>query len=558
MNEINIPVGTSSFAEIRRENYYFIDKSRLIEELLRTKSTKVTLITRPRRFGKTLAMSMLSEFFDIQKDSRELFDGLSIANNEELCRAWMNQYPTLFLSFRGVDGLNFEDAYAMLVAVIAKLYRDNLYLVESEKINHFDKELFSRMAAKKASKEEVKNALFTLTQLMKIYYGRPVVLLLDEYDVPLAKASEKGYYSEMLDTIKGIFQVIKDNDSLKFAVITGCLRIAKESIFTETNNFVSDTIANTRLNEYFGFTQKEVNQLLEDTGLTIHAKEMQEWYDGYRFGVFDVYCPWDVMNHVKNLMLEPASKPDNFWENTSDNSVIRSFLDRTDFDINDKFEILLAGGYIKEPIEEHLTYDILESSEENLWSLLYLTGYLTVVRPEEIPQEKLRSGQFALKIPNKEIEGIFRKSVRTWFAERTEASDRRNLFAALWNGDGEKLTTLISDLLFDTISYHDYGESFYHAFLTGLFSNAGFQVESNYENGLGRSDIVIKDRKNRRAAVIEAKAAASEKQMQRECEDALEQIESRQYAKSVERSGFRTVSRFGIAFWQKKCLVRAG
>lgn len=558
MNEINIPVGTSSFAEIRRENYYFVDKSGLIEELLRTKGTKITLITRPRRFGKTLGMSMLADFFDIRKSSRELFGGLAVADNRELCDAWLNQYPTLFLSFKSVDGLTFDDAYEMLVAVIANLYKDNLYLIEHDNVNEFDKELFVRLASKQASKEEVKNSLLTLTQLLTTHYGKPAIILLDEYDVPLAKASEKGYYIEMLDTIKGVFRVIKDNDSLKFAIITGCLRIAKESIFTGTNNLVSDTIAGTRLNEYFGFTQKEVDRLLADTGLTEHAKELKEWYDGYRFGTEDVYCPWDVMNYVKNLMLNPAAKPDNFWENTSDNSIIRTFLSRADFDVNDKFETLLAGGYIKEPIEEHITYDMLASSEENLWSLLYLTGYLTVMPPEELAGEQLLPGQFALRLPNREVEGIFKKSVKSWFAWQTEASDRRALFAALWSGDEKRLTLLISDLLFDTISYHDYGESFYHAFLTGLFANAGFRVESNYENGIGRSDIVIRDRKKRRAVVIEAKAADAENQMEAECEHALKQINDKQYAKSVERAGFEQVNRLGIAFWKKKCLVKAG
>lgn len=297
----------------------------------------------------------------------------------------------------------------------------------------------------------------------------------------------------MLDVVKGIMQVIKDNEALKFAVITGCLRIAKESIFTGTNNFVSDTISDTRLNQYFGFTQPEVDKLLQEAGLVSHKSEFKEWYDGYRFGDVDVYCPWDVMNHVQNLMLDQSSQPKNFWENTSDNGIIRSFLERTSFNINQKFEILLAGGMITESIVENLTYDVLKSSEENLWSLLYLTGYLT---------------------------------------------------------------KLLSDLLFDTISYHDYRESFYHAFLAGLVSNVGYQVESNYENGLGRSDLVIKDPGNRRAVVIEAKWMDEEAQLEAECRNALRQIEEKRYAQKVTRLGFQRVEKFGIAFFQKTCLVR--
>ena len=558
MNTINIPVGTSNFAEIRRKGSYFIDKSSLIEQLLKTQSTKVTLITRPRRFGKTLGMSMLSEFFDIQKNSRALFEGLSVMKNKGLCRQWMNQYPTLFLSFRGVDGLNFSGAYAQLASVIAELYKKHIYLTESEGIQPLDKEQFHRTAAEKADLKGVKNSLLKLTQLMELHYQKPVILIIDEYDVPLAKASEKGYYREMQDVIKGVMQVIKDNNSLEFAVITGCLQIAKESIFTGTNNFVSDTISDTQLNESFGFTQDEVNRLLADTGLAPYAEEIREWYDGYRFGDFDVYCPWDVMNHVQNLLLNPDSKPKNFWENTSDNSIIRTFLKRTDFDINDKFETLLAGEYIVEPIEENLTYDVLESSEENLWSLLYLTGYLTRLRPDEIPGLRLLPGHYALKVPNKEVLGIFKKSVKAWLMETTAQKDRNELFAALWDENAQRLTELISDLLFDTISYHDYAESFYHAFLTGLFSNAGYRVESNYENGLGRSDLVVKDRRNRRAVVLEAKRTYYEDQMENACEEALSQIREKQYAEKVERDGYKKAGRLGIAFFQKKCLVKKG
>ncbi len=558
MNTINIPVGTSNFAEIRRKGSYFIDKSSLIEQLLKTQSTKVTLITRPRRFGKTLGMSMLSEFFDIQKNSLALFEGLSVMRNEELCRQWMNQYPTLFLSFRSVDGLNFSGAYAQLASVIAELYKKHIYLTESERIQPLDKEQFHRTAAEKADLKGIKNSLLKLTQLMELHYQKSVILIIDEYDVPLAKASEKGYYREMQDAIKGVMQVIKDNNSLEFAVITGCLQIAKESIFTGTNNFVSDTISDTQLNECFGFTQDEVNRLLADTGLAPYAEEVREWYDGYHFGDFDVYCPWDVMNHVQNLLLNPDSKPKNFWENTSDNSIIRTFLKRTDFDINDKFETLLAGKHIVEHVEENLTYDVLESSEENLWSLLYLTGYLTRLRPDEISGLQLLPGQYALKVPNKEVLGIFKKSVKAWLMETTAQKDRNELFAALWDENAQRLTELISDLLFDTISYHDYAESFYHAFLTGLFSNAGYRVESNYENGLGRSDLVVKDRRNRRAVVLEAKRTYYEDQMENACEEALSQIREKQYAEKVERDGYKKAGRLGIAFFQKKCLVKKG
>lgn len=552
MNHVSIPVGRSGFADIRKNQYYYIDKSGLIEELVRTAGTQVTLITRPRRFGKTLGMSMLSEFFDIQKDSRLLFDGLYISRNKLLCDEWMNQYPTLFLTFKSVDGLDFEKAYSKLVAVVAQAYQEQLYLLDSEKVNAYEKSAFDRIASKTGTREEVENALLILTRMMAAHYEKPVILLLDEYDVPLAKASEKGYYTEMMDVMKGLMQVIKDNNSLKMAVITGCLRIAKESIFTGTNNFVSDTISDTRLNEYFGFTESEVNKLLQDTELTKYMTEIREWYDGYHFGDFDIYCPWDVMNHVNNLIVQPGIKPKSYWENTSDNAIIRSFLDRTQFDVNEKFETLLAGGCIVETIEEKLTYDVIDSSESNLWTLLYFTGYLTT----EPKKEGIPFGKAALKIPNLEIREIFRKSVNGWFSDKSSSSDRSELFAALWAGNTEKLSVLISELLFDTISYHDYKESFYHAFIVGLVSNAGYQVESNYEMGLGRSDIVIKDRRNRRASVIEIKWTETEAELEKACDDALKQIEDKQYARKVERSGYKNVIRFGIAFWQKKCLVK--
>lgn len=557
MNAKMIPVGRSNFADIRSNDYYYVDKTGLIESLLTNGAVQVTLITRPRRFGKTLNMSMLSEFFDIRRDSRKLFEGLAVAENQMLCREWMNQFPTLFLSFSGVDGLSFERAYGRLKAVISEAYKSHLDLMESPKLSEFDKELFQRIVTKTGADEETDYSLTKLTKMMAHHYGRPVILLIDEYDVPLAKASANGYYPQMLEVMKALLGVFKDNDFLKYAVVTGCLRVAKESIFTGTNNFVSDTITDTQLNRYFGFTQAEVDRLLADAGLTAHRDEMREWYDGYHFGEMDVYCPWDVSNHVRNLNMDDSAEPENFWENTSDNAIVRSILNRPDCDANERFEILMAGGYVAEAISENLTYDMVTSSPENLWSMLYYTGYLTRMREDEVPKGSLMPGQYALRIPNREILEIFKKSVKSWVRDTLVSSDRDGLFEALWKGDAGRLTTLISDLLFDTISYYDYRESFYHAFLTGLVSNAGYSVASNYESGLGRSDLVVKDRKNRRAVVMEAKWAETEAQLDQECERALEQIREKEYARGVERAGYRQVISLGIAFFQKKCLVKA-
>ena len=558
MKDVNVPVGVADFRKVREGNYYYIDKTGLIEEILRTPGTEVTLITRPRRFGKSLGMSMLAHFFDIREDSRELYSGLKISKNKELCEKWMNQYPVVLVSLKSVDGLSFDSAYAQVSYVMAELYKKYLDFMDSEKINSFDKELFSEIAAGKASPEAIKNSLYKLTQLLSIYYGKSVILLIDEYDVPVAKANANGYYEQMLDMIRGILSTaLKDNTFLNFSVVTGCLRITKESIFTGLNNFTTDTISDRRYEEYFGFTHDEVKALLRDTELEERFELIQKWYDGYHFGDMDIFCPWDLLNYVNKAMTQGTVKPESFWENTSGNIIIRQFLERTEYDVTEKFEILLDGGYIKEETSETLTYEFIHSSEKNIWSLLYMTGYLTKVKPENLlPEERLEVQKNFLQIPNAEVMDIFRKSVVEWFYDKSINSDRRELFEILWNGDATKLTDLLSDLLFDTISYHDCAESFYHAFITGLVSSAGYIVESNYENGFGRSDIVIKDRRNRRAVVIETKIASSEDKLEAECQNAIKQIEENQYARKIERSGFRKVIRYGIAFYKKECMVK--
>ncbi|WP_286151646.1 AAA family ATPase [Sporofaciens musculi] len=559
MKYINLPIGRSGFEDIRENDYYYIDKTGLIEELVKTHGTQVTLITRPRRFGKTLAMSMLESFFDIRKNTKRFFEGLEISNNHELCEQWINQYPTVFVSFKSVDGLSFAEAYAQLASVISQLYRNHLYLMDSGKINSYDKIYFDHIASKTASQNDIKNSLLELSKMLETHNGKPVILLIDEYDVPLAKASEKNYYPQMLDMMKGLLQAFKDNPSLKFAVLTGCLRIAKESIFTGTNNFLSDTISDTQLNEYFGFTETEVQKILEDTGCTEHAERVKMWYDGYRFGNFDIYCPWDVLNYVNKVRTNHITEPESFWEHTSDNAIIGTFLSRDKSTVKEKMEILMAGGYIKETITENLTYDVMKSSEDNVWSLLYLTGYLTKVSPEELESsDTFGKGQLALKIPNAEVKEIFKNSIDRWFCNQSASCDYGKLWQSLWNADTADLSQQLSDLLFDTISYHDYSESFYHAFLTGLFSGTEYVVESNYENGLGRADLLIKDRSNRRAAVIEAKIARCEDRLEAECDEALKQIEKRQYARRVERAGYRSIVRFGMAFYRKSCVVKSG
>ena len=558
MNDLKIPVGISDFAKIRKYDYYYVDKTGLITDLLEKETAEVTLITRPRRFGKTMGMSMLANFFDIRKDSKAMFEGLEISKNEALCSEWMNQWPVLFLTFKDVDGLTFSSAKEMLLNRIAAIYNDHRYLLEGTQVQENNRKVFERLADEVSGNPTdamLKTSIVLLMRLMRNHYGKPVILLIDEYDVPIAKASAKGYYPEMLEVIKGLMSTaLKDNDALRFAVITGCLRIAKESIFTGTNNFVSDTISSSHLNEYFGFTQADVGQILKDADCLEHATDIKNWYDGYHFGDLDVYCPWDVMNYLRDLQRNPKAKPASYWKNTSDNSIIRSFIDYRGTKISQKLETLLSGGYILQKVEENLTYDYLHSSEENLWSILYLTGYLTRVREEDLPAP-LPEDTSALIIPNTEVREIFETTIQKWFDESAQTWNLTTLFDAMWSGDAETLTAEINKLLYKTISYHDYREDFYHAFLTGILAGSGCAVESNREHGEGRSDIVIYHPDRPQVVLFEAKYAKTLNGLEASCAAALQQIEDRQYAKEFEED-YDSVLCYGIAFYKKRCLVQ--
>lgn len=554
MAMLNIPVGVSDFAEIRENGYYYVDKTALLEELLKTTATKVTLITRPRRFGKTLGMSMLANFFDIRKNSRCLFEGLKIMKNSSVCQCWMNQWPVIFLSFKDVDGLEFSGAYEMLAFAVTELYKEHLYLLDSDRVNTYDKAILRRIIEEQYSVMDIKKSLILLMRVMCTHYGKPVILLMDEYDVPLAKASSHGYYPQMLELIKAMMgMALKDNTSLRFAVVTGCLKIAKESIFTGTNNFVSDTISSSKLNEYFGFTREDVDLLLEAAQAKSYADTMKEWYDGYCFGEVDVYCPWDVMNYVRDVLITPNIKPVSYWKNTSDNAIIRSFIDYAGPSITMKLEKLLSGGYIIQKIEEELTYDYLQSSEDNLWSILYLTGYLTKVKDSGL-SAALPEHMLALRIPNAEIKAIFETTVMKWFADSVQTWSCQALFEAVWTGNCEVLTREMNRLLRKTISYHDYREDFYHAFLAGIFTGAGYVVESNREHGEGRSDIVVYDAAGGQVAVFEVKYSRLLEQLNSDCQKALRQVDTKMYARAFE-DNYDHVRCYGIAFFKKRCLV---
>ena len=546
---IKMPVGISSFEKIRESKAYYVDKSELIEELIHSQAD-VTLFTRPRRFGKTLIMRMLESFFSINKDSKRLFDGLKISDNTELCESYMNQYPTIFLTFKEIEGRNFELAFKKLKKKIYTLCKEYTFLLSSDKIDEEDKKLFEELNSGNVDEAGIQDSLNVLVRLLYIYYDRPVILLLDEYDVPLAKASENGYYKEMLDVMRGFMQVLKDNDYLHFAVVTGCLRISKESIFTGTNNFSVNTITSRRFNEYFGFTEQEVKQILKDAGILSQYNKIKDWYDGYNFGEIDIYCPWDVINYVDDFLNGESNLPKCYWVNTSGNEIIRTFIDNYADEIQEDFESLIAGKSIRMSIKEDLTYDLIHSSKDNFWSVLYLTGYITSEK-----NSRSESGQVLLKIPNQEIREIFNDTVCRWFEERVHTLNRGKLFAAVWSGDSAMITEQITKILVRTISYYDYREDFYHAFLAGIFTGAGYRVESNKEHGEGKSDIVVKDTRNFRIAVFEIKYADKKAELGKCCDIALAQIVNRQY--TVEYiEDYDEILCYGVSFCKKRCLVK--
>lgn len=549
-----VGVGKSDFEALRKSNNYYVDKTDIIYELAEETDNQVTLFTRPRRFGKTLMMSMLSNFFSIRKESKDIFEGLKITEHKEFCEKWMNRYPVLFVSFKDAEADGFDIAYDKLknsIADICKLFPD---LMEESAVNPADTEIFERLMFNQASDAEVQGALKTIMRMMHAVYGKKAILLIDEYDVPLAKASEKGtrgnqYYTSMLAVVKGIMSTaLKDNEFLEFAVITGCLRIAKESIFTGTNNFASYSVLDEDFSEYFGFSEDEVGEILLAADRKDKRDVIKEWYDGYVFGNSSVYCPWDVMNYMSALKKRKDAKPKNYWKFTSQNGILLTFVERKDFDVTEKFETLLNGGIITQSISDELTYDTLHTSEDNLWSVLLMTGYIT----------KADSGEdgetVSLKIPNREIASIFEDTVIAYFKDTAETAKLNNLINALWESDEAEATRLISALLWDTISYNDYHEDYYHAFLAGILVGRGYHVESNKEKGLGRPDILLKDKRNRRAIIIEAKKSQKESDMNKDCDEAIDQIVVGKYAEGL--YGYTEILCYGISFFQKQAKIK--
>ncbi|MGN0264207.1 MAG: AAA family ATPase [Oliverpabstia sp.] len=551
-----LPVGIEDFKELREENFYYIDKTGLIRDLLNSWG-KVNLFTRPRRFGKTLNMSMLKNFLEIGAD-KALFDGLAIAEERELCETYMGKFPVVFLSLKSVEGLTFEDAYEMLRRILRAEMLRMSFLEESDRISEKEKYSFRRFLDEQDTREDVRDSLKMLSGLLYGYYGRKVILLIDEYDVPLDKAFQHGYYREMTALIRSLFsQALKTNDALYFAVLTGCLRVSKESIFTGLNNFKVLSVADARYDEHFGFTDAEVKQLLQDYCLEGHLKETKEWYDGYRFGQIDVYCPWDVINHVDRLRGEPDAEPQAYWINTSSNDLVKRFVDRADKTTQNEIERLIAGEAIEKTVRLELTYDEIDNSIDNLWSVLFTTGYLTQTGKPE-------NGIYKLIIPNREVREVYIHQIQEWFRETFVQDEKpmQEFCQAFLEGNAEeiqkRLTVILGRMIsvMDTKARDDQKENFYHGLLLGLLrSESKWLILSNAESGDGFSDILIEPEDPDVGIVIEVKYASSIAELDKACNKAVSQIRSRRYDEKLRNDGREDILAYGIAFQKKRCKV---
>ena len=553
-----LPIGIENFEEMRREDFYYVDKSHVIEQLL-TQWGKVNLFTRPRRFGKSLNMSMLQSFFEIGKD-KTLFDGLRISDNQELCEKYQGKFPVVSVSLKGINGATYEEARRFLIKTINEEARRLSVLSDSTELDETDHELLIQLKKKEMTNDSLVYSIRELTELLEKHYGRKVIVLIDEYDVPLAKANENGYYDEMVLLIRNLFEnALKTNSSLKFAVLTGCLRIAKESIFTGLNNFKVYSITDKSFDETFGFTDAEVRELLRYYGQEKYYETVKEWYDGYRFGNVDVYCPWDVINFCSDHLADPGLEPKNYWANTSGNSVISHFIDSVGKPqklTRMELEQLVNGGIVQKEINSELTYKDLYSSIDNLWSTLFMTGYLT--------QRGEPSGnRYNLVIPNREIRNIITNHILKMFKENVKDDGKTvsDLCDALLNQNPEKVELIFTEYMKKTISIRDTfaqkptKENFYHGLLLGILGfKENWSVMSNRESGDGFGDILIRIEDEDVGIVIEVKYA-DDGNLQGECEKALQQIIDIRYTESLEQEGIHTIIKYGIACYRKKCKV---
>ena len=554
MNNMKLPVGIDQFDKLIKSGFYYVDKTRLIEQLLQNWG-EVNLFTRPRRFGKTLNMSMLKSFFEIGTD-KTLFDQLYIAANKELCEEYMGQYPVIFLSLKGVDGLNFEEAKSMLKITIRTEAQRHYELKKSEKVSEENRKLFNDILS--GQDERIEDSLRMLSQILFEHYGKKSIILIDEYDVPLDKAFQHGYYKEMVFLLRGLFgQALKTNEFLQFAVLTGCLRVSKESIFTGLNNFKVLSIADVRFDEQFGFTDEEVRKLLKDYDLEDYFSEAKEWYDGYHFGNADIYCPWDVINYVEHLRYDPEAEPEAFWINSSGNDLVKRFVAKADQTTKDEIEQLIAGDVIEKKIRQDLTYDEIDQSIDNLWSVLFTTGYLTQTGRAE-------RGIYKLMIPNKEVREVFIDQIQQWFDQTVVNDEDRmsSFYQSFAQGKAKDVQDQLTSILAETISILDTKarneekENFYHGMMLGLLRNRrNWIVRSNVESGEGFVDILIKPEDPDEGILIELKYSKTFDGLEKACERAMEQIKDRRYDEALREEGRIHILAYGIAFCKKRCKV---
>ena len=556
---LKLPVGIEDFKEIRRQGFYYIDKTKLIEQLLDNWG-KVNLFTRPRRFGKTLNMSMLRCFFEIGAD-KTLFEGLYISQNEQFCEEYMGKFPVVFLTLKGVEGTTFEEARLSLAELIAAEARRFKFLQESDSLDADDKEMYRELISLNKEQSPVTSVKlrFSLKNLLEIlykHYGRKRIVLIDEYDVPLDKAFQDGYYREMVSLIRGLLgETLKTNDFLQFAVLTGCLRVSKESIFTGLNNFKILSITDVRFDEQFGFTEDEVKKLLNAYHLESHLPEMKEWYDGYHFGDADIYCPWDVINHVELLCKDSKAEPKCYWINSSGNSLVKRFITKANKTTRDEIERLIAGEPIEKSVRLELTYDEIDNSIDNIWSVLFTTGYLTQVGMTE-------QGAYKLVIPNKEVREVYKLQIQDWFDKKLR--DNTEQLTGFWNSIEEGKTEAIEQYLnrtlsnsisvFDTKAPEKEKESSYHTLLVGLLTgNTDWVVRSNVEAGEGFADIIVEPEDPDAGIIFELKYSKEANGLQISCEKAIEQIKSRRYSEYLKNDGRHNMTFYGIAFYKKRC-----
>ena len=556
MERKKLPVGIDSFEKLRREDFYYVDKTRLIIDLLKNWG-EVNLFTRPRRFGKTLNMSMLKSFFEIGTD-KTLFDGLAISEEKELCEAYMGKFPVVFVSLKDVDGLTFENAYGKLRDILRAEISRLSFLMQSEQIAEDDKYSFERFLREQDTLDDVQKSLKMLSSLLYQHYGQKVILLIDEYDVPLDKAFQHGYYKEMVALIRSLFsRALKTNDFLQFAVLTGCLRVSKESIFTGLNNFDVNSIIDVEHDEQFGFTEAEVQELLQYYDRETAAPVMKAWYDGYRFGNAEVYCPWDVINYAKKLLANPQAEPQAFWINSSGNDLVKRFVDKADKTTQDEIERLIAGEAIEKAVRLELTYGEIDNSIDNLWSVLFTTGYLTQAG-------RVERGVYKLIIPNREVREVFVFQIQEWF-KNTVVRDGKPMQAfcqAFLDGNAEeiqkRLTIILGKMIsiLDTKAKDDQKENFYHGLLLGLLrSEPNWLILSNVESGEGFSDILVEPEDPDAGMVIEVKYSPTLAGMESACQAAMAQIKEKHYDERLRNEGRENITAFGIAFWKKRCRV---